>query len=300
MMSRIVGWFFPEQTTLWISLLRSGLGIQLLLRTLSIRGDWLHMLDPESRRISEAILTAQSSWIPRVGWFVKAANTMGIAEPQLLNGLWWLSLLLALLLTAGLFCRASTIASWLLHLAIVKSTNIFGYGMDGFATIGLFYLAVSPLPDAMSLDWWRRKRRPRFPDLSGFLRRVLQLHLCLIYLFSGLTKSVGSGWWNGRNLWVALTRPPFDVIDPRFLAAAKSLFPIGGIAIVMIELGYAVFIWPRRTRAIWLVAVISMHIGIGVFMGMPLFGFVMIVLNVAAFAPEMIAPGSGALASRGS
>jgi hypothetical protein len=44
-------------------------------------------------------------------------------------------------------------------------------------------------------------------------------------------------------------------------------------------------IWSRRTRLPWLLAVCAMHIGIAVAMGMYLFGFVMIVLNVAAFWP---------------
>jgi hypothetical protein len=46
-----------------------------------------------------------------------------------------------------------------------------------------------------------------------------------------------------------------------------------------------VFIWPRHTRLIWLVSAIAMHCGIAIFMGLYLFGLIMIVLNIAAFGP---------------
>jgi hypothetical protein len=114
----------------------------------------------------------------------------------------------------------------------------------------------------------------------------LQIHLCLIYFFSGLAKSLGSGWWDGSNLWRALLRPPFNVIDPAMLVRWKYFFPVAGVLICLVEIGYPLFIWPKRTRQTWLCLVIAMHLGIAVTMGMYLFALIMIVLNVAAFGPD--------------
>jgi hypothetical protein len=50
-----------------------------------------------------------------------------------------------------------------------------------------------------------------------------------------------------------------------------------------LEIGYPFFIWNSKTRKIWLIGICAMHVGIGLTMGMYLFAFVMIVLNVAAF-----------------
>jgi hypothetical protein len=286
--SRPLAWFFPPETNGWLSILRIGLGFQLALYEFSMRHDWLHLLTNEGRRVSEAVLAAESSAIPRVGWLIKIGSALGGNDEQILLVIWFALLGAALLLIAGLFCRTAAVVAWLLHLAIVKSTSVFSYGVDGFTTIGLFYLALSPLPDPWSLDWQLRKLRPRYPDLLGFFQRALQLHLCFIYFFSGLTKALGTGWWNGDNLWRALTRPPFDIIDSAFIAKGRSFLPLAGIAIFVLELGYAVFIWPKQTRAIWLLGIIGMHIGIGVFMGMPQFALIMIVLNLAAFGPEVI------------
>ena len=154
-------------------------------------------------------------------------------------------------------------------------------------TIGLFYLMLSPLPDRASLDWRLRDLRPTSPELLGFWHRVLQLHLCVIYFFSGLTKCLGSGWWDGSNVWRALIRPPFGVIDPEILVRWKDFLALAGILVCLLECGYPFFIWSSRTRKIWLFGVCAIHLVIGVTMGMYLFSLVMIVLNVAAFGPGL-------------
>jgi hypothetical protein len=287
MRSRLLAWFFPALSDVWLTSLRVGLGAQLVLFAITTRGDWLRLLNSSSRHISEAILAAQSPWIPRISWFIRGGSAIGLGEEQTLDAIWWSLLVAALFLLVGLFCRPTAIAAWLLHLAVVKSGSIFSYGADGFTTIALFYLAISPLPDSHSLDRWLRKIPACSPQLHGFFQRVLQLHLCLIYFFSGLSKALGTGWWNGENLWRAMTHPPFDILDPNVLAGIRPLFPAVGISIWLLEIGYAIFIWPRPTRAFWLCGIIVMHMGIGVLMGMPLFGLIMLVLNIAAFAPGM-------------
>ena len=161
--------------------------------------------------------------------------------------------------------------------------------MDNFLTIGLFYLMLSPLPDRYSLDWRLRKSQPKNPQLLGFWRRVLQLHLSIIYFFSGLTKCLGPGWWNGSSVWRALIRPPFNIVDPEILVRWKYLFPVAGIFICFLEIGYPFFIWNSKTRKIWLLGVCAMHVVIAVAMGMYLFSLVMIVLNLAAFGTGLFA-----------
>ena len=56
-----------------------------------------------------------------------------------------------------------------------------------------------------------------------------------------------------------------------------------GWSVLAIEIGYPVFMWPRRTRPVWVVAVAAMHAGIGVFMGLHVFAALMIALTVALF-----------------
>ena len=237
--------------------------------------------------IAEALLSLQSHFVPRLGWPISLGTQVGLHEETVLFVAWACLVVAGCGLLVGVACRFSAIVAWFFHLCAAKSGGFVSYGMDNFMTIGLFYLMLSPLPDQFSLDWRLRNLRPKHSQLLGFWRRVLQLHLCIIYFFSGLTKCLGSGWWDGSNVWRALIRPPFNVIDAEILVRWKYLFPMAGILICLLEFGYPFFIWSSRTRKIWLFGVCGMHIVIGVTMGLYLFSLVMIVLNVAAFGPGL-------------
>ena len=283
---------FPSCSDRWLSILRIGLALQLILYALSIRADWRYLLAGTgrglvSRDLAEALLSLESAIIPRLGWIIVVGKQIGFSEATVLDLTWYGLVLVSLFLLLGLLCRPVAIAAWFLHLCCVKGGGLVTYGVDALTTIGLFYLMLSPLPDRLSLDHlWRRKLSNS--ELLLFWRRVLQLHLCLIYFFSGLTKALGKDWWNGVNLWRALIRPPFDLIPADILIHFKYVFPIVGVAIFLLEIGYPLFIWRRQTRRIWLVAILLMHLGIGIAMGMYLFASIMIVLNLAAFGSGVL------------
>ena len=285
--TRVPELLFPVETDSWLTVLRLGLGLQVTLYALSLRTDWAYLFSGTARKVAEALLSLQGHFIPSLGWFVALAARVDVPEETVLL-LAWLGLFVSgCALLVGVGCRFSAIAAWFLHLCAAKSGGFLSYGMDNFMTIGLFYLMLSPLPDRLSLDWRLRDLRPKNPELLGFWRRVLQLHLCIIYFFSGLTKCLGSGWWDGSNVWRALIRPPFNVIDPEILVRWKDFLPLAGILVCLLESGYPFFIWSSRTRKIWLLGICAMHLLIGVAMGMYLFSLVMIVLNVAAFGPDL-------------
>jgi hypothetical protein len=290
---RLVDFCFPAESDTWLAVLRIGLGLEVMLYALSLRDDWNYLLAGTghgliSRNLGEAILSLESHLVPRLGWFVHLGTHAGLREETVLSVAWIYLIASGCSLLIGLASRFSAILAWFLHLCAAKSGGFVSYGVDNFMTIGLFYLMLSPLPDRYSLDWRFRKSRSRDPQLLGFWRRVLQLHLCLIYFFSGLTKCLGSGWWDGSNVWRALIRPPFNIIDPEILVRWKYFFPVAGIFICLLEIGYPAFIWSSKTRKIWLISVCAMHAGIGLAMGMYLFAFIMIILNVAAFGPGLI------------
>ena len=285
-------WFFGGTLDYWLAALRIGLGFELLLYGITSRADWLQMftLHPGSfvtRDLTEALVTLGAALVPRVSWFISAGEFIGLSEATVLFVVWSVLLAAGLCLVAGIFCRSAAIAAWFLHLSAIKSSALLSYGVDNFTSIGLFYLMLSPLPDHLALDSRWLKRPPKNAQLQSFWQRVLQLHLCVIYFFSGLTKLLGSGWWNGESLWRALTRPPFDIVSSEVLIHGKYLFIPLGLGICLLETSYPIFIWPRRTRLIWLVGIIAMHGAIAVLMGLYLFGLIMAVLNVAAFGIDL-------------
>lgn len=286
---------FCPDTGEWRTFLRVGLGAILVIYASALREDWSYLFAGKSggldhQGLFEALLSTQSALIPRVGWLVYLGGWLGLRPSLCLSIIWSLLFGAGCLLVTGWFTRSAAIAAWFLQLAAAKSGGLLSYGADNFITIGLFYLMIAPLPDRFSLDWAIRRRPVVDLSLLGFHRRVLQLHLCLIYFFSGLTKSLGWGWWDGSNIWRALTLPPFDVLPIGLVASWKPILPMLGISVCLIETGYAFLIWPRWSRRWILGAVCAMHAGIGLAMGMYLFALIMIVLNLGAFATSQTAP----------
>ena len=285
---RVTEFLFSPETDKWVGALRIGSGLQVAVYALFLRRDWHYLFASTgtalvSRKLGEAITSFDSPLIPKLGWLVALGGYAHIGEDAVLSIVWACLLCVGVLLLLGLFSRSAAIVAWFLHLCAAESGGLFAYGADNFMTTGLFYLMLSPLPDRYSLDHRLLKLELRDPQLLGFWRRVLQVHMCFVYFIGGLAKCLGSGWWNGSNFWRSLTRPPFNLVPPDILVRFKYALPILGISICLIELGYPFFIWIRKTRFFWLVCILAMHAAIGLAMGMYLFAFVMIVLNVAAF-----------------
>jgi hypothetical protein len=284
----LMGFLFAPETDKWLAVLRIGLGLQVAMYALFLKSDWHYLFGSTgkglvSRELGEAITSFDSPLIPKFGWLVALGGYANIGEDAVLSIAWACLLCTGLLLLLGLFCRSTAIIAWFLHLCAAESGGLFAFGADNFITTGLFYLMLSPLPDRYSLDHRLLKTELKDPQLLGFWRRVLQVHMCFVYFIGGLAKCLGSGWWNGSNLWRSLTRPPFNLISPDILVRFKYALPILGISICLIEVGYPFFIWIRKTRLFWLVCILTMHAAIGLAMGLYLFALVMIVLNLAAF-----------------
>jgi HTTM domain len=288
---RLEASLFPVECDRWLAVLRVGLGLQVTIYALSSRADWNELFAKNgqgliNRELTEAYLNAQSPLAPRLGWLISIGNHFGLSEATVLWSAWACLLAAGCLLLPGILSRPAAVTAWFVHLCAVKSEQFLSYGMDNFTTIGLFYLMLSPLPDRYSLDWRWRRAESKKRHLLGFFRRVLQVHLCFIYFLSGITKSTGMEWWDGTSVWQILTSPPFNLVSPEFLIPWKYLLPFFGIAVCLMEIGYPILIWPKKTRAIWLACVIGMHVTIGLTMGLYLFSLIMITLNIAGFGPD--------------
>jgi hypothetical protein len=285
---RIVSFLFPAETDTWLTVLRIGLGLQVAVYALFLRSEWHYLFASTGkglvgRELGEAMASFDSPLIPKLSWLVALGRSVNMSEEAVLSVGWACLLCASCLLLLGLFCRPAAIVAWFLHLCAAESGGLLAYGADNFMTTALFYLMLSPLPDRYSFDRWVVKTKPKDPQLLGFWRRVLQVHLCVVYVIGGLAKCLGNGWWNGSNLWRSLIRPPFNLVSPDILIRFKYALPALGISICLLEVSYPIFIWMRRTRLIWLSCILAMHAAIGLMMGLYLFALIMIVMNLAAF-----------------
>jgi hypothetical protein len=254
-----------------------GLPLLLLFHLLWLSNDILSLHG--NRGIIPWVLTdlLRDPWVPGLPTLARAFRPLGIsahtATILLLSAYGGSLLSLAL----GFNARLSAFLAWALHLSLVMSGFASFYGVDQIANTFLFYLLLFPAGRA-----WTFESRPAQPIPVGCLR-VMQIHLCVIYLAAGLEKAMGRQWWNGEAIWQAVTQPAFSTFDLSWLAKYPWIPMLAGWSTLVVEIGYAFLIWPRRTRKVWCMATIGLHLGLGLFMGLVFFSSVMILLTGCLF-----------------
>ncbi|APR77698.1 Hypothetical protein A7982_03045 [Minicystis rosea] len=215
--------------------------------------------------------------------FAEILAPIGAREAHVIAGAGgvYVAALIALLL--GHRARAAAFVAWLAHAVLMNGAPGATYGADELANVGLFYLVWMPCGGALSLDRRRGRATAAATPAARIALRVLQIHLCIVSASSGVGKACGEAWWNGEAIWRALMLPEYRGLDFSFLAAHPWLAAIVGWAVLVVEIGYPVLVWPKRTRRLWVSVTAALHLSIAIFMGLATFSAVMIVLTVAAF-----------------
>src|SRR4029077_4579032 len=124
---------FPSEVDHWLTLLRIGLALQVLLYCLALRSDWIQLFAGEgrgliSRDLTEAIVSAEAVFTPRLGWIVAAGSYLGLDQYPTLWFVWWGLGGGSLCLLAGILCRSAAVLVWFLHLCTTNSAALFSYG----------------------------------------------------------------------------------------------------------------------------------------------------------------------------
>ncbi len=219
-------------------------------------------------------MTSLQQALVGLGWPLPYENLLAAAR--------WVYPACLLLLAAGLWSRVAAVGSLLLQLLFAQSIHLYQYGADAFTTIALFYCCVLPVGGSHSLDVAWRGRGASLTHQGVFLF-WLRAHLGLAYFFSGLDKVIGPTWRDGEAIWKALhSHAYFSLFNLDFLAATP-FFWLAGWATIILEIGYPLGMNWARSRPLWLLGIVGMHLFIGLFMGLFFFSALMITLSLAAY-----------------
>jgi hypothetical protein len=217
-----------------------------------------------------------------------------LTAPAAVWAVHWVGLAIVAMLTLGIWTRATSVLTALLVISYANRATGALFGLDQILGFLCLYLAVGNCGGAFSIDQWRRRRRDAESegqgrgvirgagDVSSNLAiRLIQIHMCIVYLFAGLGKLQGDTWWNGQAIWYSLASYEYQTMDLTWLAEAMWLANLLTLLTVIWEVSYAALVWPRLTRPLVLALAIPIHLGIGLCMGMMTFGLVMLVGNLA-------------------
>ncbi len=276
---RLKGTAEPEVAAVY----RISLAAFIIVSLLVVRESWLDQYGQHGL-IRWAITRASlPSVLPHIGDLAVLLAPLHISPDQtvyLVIGAYFLSLLMLLV---GWHTRIAAIVAWCLHFLLMYAGGGMIYGMDIFTHIALLYAVLMPCGARWSIDSWGKTGIVNMFALSGLGRTLLRLHLLIIYTSSGIEKAMGAQWWNGEAIWRSLMLPAFHHFSLEWLAWHPWITVLAGWGTMAIEIGCSAVLVPALRRT-WLIAVVFMHLGIGLFLGMWLFGTVMIILNFGAFA----------------
>jgi hypothetical protein len=214
------------------------------------------------------------------------------------RGLMWTVHVLALavffLLTIGLFSRTMALIGFLFAVSYATRITPGAYfGLDKINTMLALYLMIGPCGARYSVDrlWRLRRGEPNEvpPTATANLAiRAIQVHMCIIYLFSGIAKIQGEPWVIGEASWLSFGMLEYQSLDMTWLADYPLLLNVMTHATVFWELSYCALIWPRLTRPWVLLMAMFVHGGIALALGMPTFGLVMLIGNLAFISPKTV------------
>ncbi len=284
--SRFLLWFTEPQSPRPLAWFRIAVALFCLVKMLVVRQSFNDIYG-QYGFVQWAITRAHLyPGLPHLGDVALLLGRLGLTSDQSIHALLGVYIVVLTGLLAGLATRWMAVLAWFINFLWMHAGGGLVYGMDIFAHIALFYCMIMPCGSALSLDVSWRKRPSQPSVAAGVTRRMLQLHMCIIYFSSGLEKASGIQWWNGEAIWRSAMLPVFFQFDLHWLAYVPWLAAVIGWSTVATETGYAFLVWSRRTRIVALALVVGMHFFIGLFLGMWLFGLIMIIMNFGGFGYE--------------
>jgi hypothetical protein len=204
----------------------------------------------------------------------------------------WASLLILVLFTLGVAPRVTAVLAWLIASSFTANPAFDDEVESLFAALTLYlafgYLLLGPW---RGVSWLQRLLGPwracllapgqGAPEPSQSVNvalRLLQVHLCVLLIASGLHKLQSGAWWAGVAHWYHLN-PPLEItadgVGALALAARPYLFTLNmlGYATLAWQLAFPAFAWRSGWWRVLLLGGCALGwVGLTSIYRMPLFG----------------------------
>ena len=260
--------FFTPQSPVPISLFRIIFGVCVCCTVILLHSDWLDWFGVHSWVSLSTMTTVEPG--ARLNLF-----TVMPQDDRWIGAFFWFFLGFAVLLTAGLWTRVSSVVVFLCLNSIQQRNLFMTHGGDTFLRVAGFFLMFAPAGAAFSLDRLIRVRRglegietlPRAP----WAQRMIQFELSLLYFTSFWWKMKGNTWPDGTALYYithihALSRFPVPAwIQYPAILKAGSWFTL------VLEFCLGVLIWFRPFRYPLLLLGLFFHLSLEYAFNIPMF-----------------------------
>jgi hypothetical protein len=238
-----------------------------------------------------------------LGW---SALYLGDGGPGVVAAVYFGTLAVLILFTLGVWVRLTAVLTWAAvasltaHPAAEADADVLlpilaFYLMVGYVLIGQ---RVPGLTRAARLLGGRSFRllgpldRPAGPSVGAAVAlRLLQVHLALVIVTTGLHKLQFGDWWAGVALWYPL-HPPLETTLAQAQGRSDNperylmLLNVAGYAALVWQIGFPLFAWRRVGRWLLLGGAAVGWVGAALVYGLPLYGAAVFVGCLAFVPPE--------------
>jgi hypothetical protein len=233
------------------------------------------------------------------------------SNPAVLDAFYWGVIALLVLFTLGIATRVTAVAAWLIVVSCLASP-VTRFEADYLLGMLAFYLMIGYLLLGQwdgNLSLWQRllgtsatwvfrpllaTREPAAarPSYAANLAvRLVQVHVAVVVVVSGLHKLQFGDWWAGVAFWYPL-HPPYQTtaasLKAEALHATSLLFWLSLVQYLVLawQLGFPLFAWRRRWRPVLLGGAAVGWVGSMALYRLPLFGPVFLIGCLSYLTPE--------------
>lgn len=209
---------------------------------------------------------------PAFEWFFWSESQAGLFHLLLVLGLF--------LLMLGVGGRVLNLLVWILNIGFLHRNYSIAFGADVIGNIFLFYMIFTRSCDQWSLWNWIRTRKwsvavEKQDIFNSLFYRMIQVQLCVIYIYTGFEKLRGATWWDGTALWTVFANPQMVVADLTWMRSFPFVIVVLTYTTVLFEVYFTPLVCNPKTRKQILVLGAAFHLGTAVVMGLWGFGLVM-------------------------
>lgn len=289
-MRRLHDWFFDPCPQYWAVLARIGFGLVLFSAHASFAWDVPAFFGPEGiggfatkARIGPPVGLPEPIAIPH-------AILDDVSSMAIVWALYALLLASALAFAFGLFTRTSGCLLVLLHTMFLARFDVLFWGWSRMIGPFILYVVLSDPGRHLSLDarlFRRGSGAPSAADGPRWPRRLLQVHVCTMYLVAGWSRLESEGWLSGEMLYFALSYTLFARLDADWHLWRPALRVLS-YGVFLLEPLAPAALWLPRIRPWWVFALIAMHLALEALTMVGWWNFMMITALTSFFSDDRL------------
>lgn len=280
--------WFSRFDPISVSLFRIALGLLITIMFICNFFNWERFYDANGiYSLNDVDLNA--SRVPREGWWSLFWWTEGKIP---INVWWWAGIISSIFFTVGFQTRLSTILLYLIQSAMINRNVSIVNGDDLVFRMLLFYSCFAPLNYKLSIDSFLRNKFFNLKERNNPLIwsiRAMQINVILVYLISLPYKLADDvAWINGNAIYYVVANNTWSrcPIPELFYMFNSGLSKICTYGTILIEGGFPLLVWFKKTRLLAILLISSLHIGIAVTVPNVLFFTLGMVCSFVIFLPE--------------